>query len=63
MLKECNCKSTNSDIADKNSKTIKTKKEKHIKRKSSNPKVPTHLSLGKDVVEEREKESNTSRSL
>jgi len=63
VLKECNRKPTDSDIADKNSETIKTEKEKHIKREISNPKVPTHLSLDKNVVEEREKESNTSRSL
>ncbi|NUX01611.1 hypothetical protein GO685_03885 [Wolbachia endosymbiont of Madathamugadia hiepei] len=63
MLKECNRKLTDSDIADKNSETTKMKKEKHIKRKSSNPKVPTRLSLGKNVIEEREKGSDTSRFL
>ncbi|MDR2978392.1 MAG: hypothetical protein LBU56_03160 [Rickettsiales bacterium] len=57
MLKESNRKLTDSDIADKNSKTIKMKKEKHIEQRSSNSKVPTHLSLGKNVVEEREKEA------
>ncbi|MEY2393172.1 hypothetical protein [Wolbachia endosymbiont of Tettigetta isshikii] len=63
MLKECNRKSTDSDIAGKSSKTTKMRKEEYIKRKSSNPEVPTHLSLGKNVIEEREKGSNTPRSL
>ncbi|MDG7057528.1 MAG: hypothetical protein LKM43_05305 [Wolbachia endosymbiont of Penenirmus auritus] len=63
MLRECNRKPTDSDIADKNSKTTKMRKEEHIKRKSSNSEVPTHLSLGKNLIEEREKGSNTPRSL
>ncbi|WCR58060.1 hypothetical protein [Wolbachia endosymbiont of Ctenocephalides felis wCfeJ] len=63
MLKVGSRKPIDDNIANKDDRTIKTKEEKHTKQKSPNSKVPTDLSLGKNVVEEREKGSNTPRSL
>lgn len=57
ILKEVNRKPIDGDTSDK---VIEMKKEKHIEQKSSNSKVPTHLSLDQDVTKRK---SSTTRSL
>lgn len=57
MLKEGNRKPIDDDTS---GKVIEMKKEKHIEQKSSNPKVPTHLSLDQDVTKRK---SSITRSF